>query len=86
MADFVAKKLRALAGVDCGEEFFVHAALAAGAVAHEDGDAQHDRVFRIVLEHFSLGYELGLPIEIGRAGHVGRAVGLRALPIKYHIA
>ena len=86
LADFVAKKLRALSGEDCSEEFLVHAALAAGAVAHEDGDAQHDRVFRIVLEHFSLGHEFGLPIEIGRAGHVGRAVGLRALPIKYHIA
>lgn len=85
MANFVAEQLWGLAAFNGGEEFLVETAFSSDAVAHEDGDAQDDGVFGVVFEYFALGYELGLPVEVGGAGHISGAVGLGGMAVEDHV-
>lgn len=85
LADLVAKELRALARANRGQQLLVQAALATGAVAHKDGDAQNDRIVRIVLQHFAFRHKLGLAVEVSGGGHVGRAVGGLRPAVEDHV-
>lgn len=71
--------------MDGGEKFFMYTALSGGAMAHEYGYTQDDGIFCVVFEDFSFGHELCLPVEVFRAGHVGRAIGLVGMAVKDHV-
>ena len=85
LAYFIAEELGLFAGLDRGDQFLMYATPAAGTVAHENRDAEHDGIFGVVFEHLALRHELSLPVEISRRGHVGRAVGLLRLAVENHI-
>lgn len=61
------------------------AALAARALAHENRDTEHDWVFRVMLQDFAFGHELGLSVKRGRSGHIGGAVGSFSVSVENHI-
>ena len=86
LAYFVAVEFRLLTGMDGLKQFFVNAALSGGAVAHEDGQAKDDGILGVVLEHFTLGHELGLAVERSGGRHIGGAVGRIRSAVEDHVA
>ena len=86
LAQFIAVEFWLFTGLDGLQQFFVDAALAAGAVTHQNGQAQDDGVLRVVLQHLALGHELGLAVKSGGGGHVGGAVRRVGPAVEDHVA
>lgn len=85
LAHFVGKEFGMLSIIYSGEEFLMDTSGTGGAVAHEDGNTQNNGVFFVMFKDFAFGHKFGLPVEIGRGGHVSGAVGIVALAIKDHV-